>query len=84
MYVYLLLYVLILFSFFLTDIFGRRSSSLDIVSRLLAGPFKIQNLVTVTNVSILQNLQTGSGLNPASYSVGTGVHFRSRATGASS
>jgi hypothetical protein len=56
LYIYLLLYLRVvhLFSLCLTDIFGRRSSSVDVVTRLWARPFTIQNRVTVTNFSVLQ------------------------------
>jgi hypothetical protein len=67
---------------FLTDIFGPRNSSVSVVTRLRAGPFRVQNSVTVTNFSVLQTASTSAGPHPASDSMGIGVHIHSSAAGA--
>ena len=41
-----------------------------------------KSCVCVCNFSLLQNVQTGCGAHPASYSMSTGVIYRGKATGA--
>ena len=53
----------------------RRSSAVGIVTTLRAGQTRVRIRVRAIDFCLLQNVQTGSGANPASYSMGTGVLF---------
>jgi hypothetical protein len=49
-----------------------QDSTVTIVTILCAGQTGVRIPARVRDLSVLRNVQTGSGANPASYSVGTG------------
>jgi hypothetical protein len=55
---------------------GSQSSLVGIVTRLRAGRSGVRIPVEARDFSLLQNVQTGSGAHPASYSVGIVVPSR--------
>jgi hypothetical protein len=57
-------------------IWASRASAVGIVTGLRTGLSRVRISVVVRDSSVFQNVYTGSGAHPASYSVGTGVLFR--------
>ena len=56
-------------------IFGSWNSVVSVVNRLRAGQTAVRIPAVTRGVSLLQNVQNGSGAHPAIYSMGTGVIF---------
>jgi hypothetical protein len=59
-----------------TKVDGSWDSAVDIVTMLRARRSRVQILSGTRDLSILEKVQIGSGVDPTSYSVGTGVLFR--------
>jgi hypothetical protein len=57
-----------------------RDNVIDMVTRLQAGPSEVRIPAGTKDLRLLQNVQTCSGVHPASYSVGTGDSARGKAT----